>query len=82
MVSSGRHQNKDIAAALRRAELGGLVVTEVHKGHRWGEIRCRRCPATQSVWSTPRVPATHAKQIDRFTRNHTHPVAPVGSLPD
>ncbi len=72
MISSGRHPKKEIAAALHRAEEAGLVVHEIHRGHRWGEVRCPACSACQSVWSTPREPAVHAKQIDRFTARHIH----------
>jgi hypothetical protein len=73
MVSSGRHPKKEIADALKRAEAAGLVILEIHRGHRWGEVRCEPCDAGRAVYSTPRDPATHAKQIDRFTAQHTHP---------
>ena len=73
MVSAGRHAKKEIAEAIRRAEDVGLVVREIHKGHRWGEVRCEPCSAQRAVYSTPRDPGTHAKQIDRFTAQHTHP---------
>jgi hypothetical protein len=72
MISSGRHPKKEIADALRQAEAAGLSVREIHRGHRWGEVKCNPCQATRDVWSTPRNPGTHAKQIDRFTNNHTH----------
>lgn len=69
---SHRHQKKDVAQALGRSEKTGLDVHEVYRGHRWGEVRCVPCGESRDVWSTPRNPATHAKQIDRFTNSHAH----------
>jgi hypothetical protein len=73
MVSSGRHPKKEIADALKRAEAAGLLVSEIHHGHRWGEVRCDPCGAKRGISSTPRDPGTHSKQIDRFMAKHTHP---------
>ena len=72
MVSSGRHPKKEIADALGRAKAAGLVVLEIHRGHRWGEVRCETCQEAHDVWSTPSSPGTHAKQIDRFMITHSH----------
>lgn len=73
MVSAGRHQRKEVAAALDRAKAAGLLVREIHRGHRWGEVRCATCPeSSRQVYSTPRNPGTHAKQIDRFVQAHIH----------
>lgn len=72
MTSSGRHPKKEIAEVLRLAQSAGLVVREIHRGHRWGEVICTPCQSNRSVYSTPRDPSTHAKQIDRFIRAHTH----------
>jgi hypothetical protein len=72
MVSAGRHPKKEIADALKRARAAGLEVNEIHRGHRWGEVGCASCPASRDVYSTPRNPGTHAKQIDRFTLDHSH----------
>jgi hypothetical protein len=72
VVSHGRHQKKEVADALKRAADAGLEVVEIHKGHRWGDVRCARCSAARSVSSTPRNAGIHAKQIDRFTVSHTH----------
>ncbi len=65
----GGHPKKEIAEALRNARQAGLVVEELHRGHRWGEIRCG-CGLSFAVWSTPRNPGTHAKQIGRFVALH------------
>jgi hypothetical protein len=72
MVSAGRHQKKEVADALKRATDSGLLVEEIHRGHRWGEVSCPACGDSLSIWSTPRDPGTHGKQIDRFTVRHQH----------
>lgn len=72
MISRGRHQRNEVADALRRAEAAGLAVKSIHRGHCWGEVICMRCQASFAIWSTPRNPGTHAKQIDRFKQRHTH----------
>jgi hypothetical protein len=72
MVSAGRHPKKEIAEALNRARAAGLGVNEIHRGHRWGEVVCASCLASRDVYTTPRNPGIHAKQIDRFTLDHTH----------
>jgi hypothetical protein len=64
-----RHPKKEIAEALRHAAQAGLTVAEIHRGHRWGEVRCL-CGLAFAVWSTPRNAGTHAKQIIRFAGLH------------
>jgi hypothetical protein len=51
----------------------GLTVVELHSGHRWGEVICEICESKREVWSTPRNPSVHAKQLQRFIAHHTHP---------
>jgi hypothetical protein len=70
---------KEIADALKRAEAAGLAVEEIHRGHRWGMVRCGPCKAHIAVYGTPRDPAIHAEQIDRFIRRHVHP-PPTGAV--
>jgi hypothetical protein len=70
MVTSGRHPKKEVADALNRSKNAGLAIIEIGKGHRWGELRCPACGSTRGIWFSPRNPATHAKQIDRFTATH------------
>jgi hypothetical protein len=72
MVSRGRHQKKEVADVLHEAEKAGLRVVELHAGHRWGEVICAACGSTREVWSTPRNPSVHAKQLKRFIVRHTH----------
>lgn len=72
MVSADRHPKKEVAEALSRAHQAGLEVVEIHRGHRWGEVSCASCAASRAVYTTPRDPGNHAKQLDRFTIRHTH----------
>lgn len=72
MVSAGRHPKKEIAEALIDAEVAGLAVREIHRGHRWGEVLCASCPARQAVFSTPRDPGNHSKIIRWFVQKHRH----------
>ena len=72
MISAGRHPKQEVADAVQRAEQAGLRIRVIHRGHRWGEVACGACLTSTGIWSTPRNPGTHAKQIDRLTRSHTH----------
>jgi len=47
MVSGGRHPKKPIADALKSVARDGLMVVEIHRGHRWGMLRCTVCGA---IW--------------------------------
>ena len=67
-----RHPNKDFEAALAYAEVRGWRV-EASGGHAWARMYCPwndhdcRCGefCIVSVWSTPRNPFAHARQIFR-----------------
>ncbi len=62
-----RHPNKHIEAAVRYAEASGWRV-ERSKGHAWGHLLCpcaTREGCIVSVWSTPRNPESHARNIRR-----------------
>lgn len=69
-----RHPNADIEDAVRYAEERGWMVT-MSKGHAWATLWC---PASSregehiSVWSTPRNPTNHARQIRRCVDKCTH----------
>lgn len=67
----GEHPKADIRTALRRAKKDGMVVDEVHNGHRWGTLTCPDCEKSQAVYCTPKNTGTAAKRIDEFTRKHT-----------
>jgi hypothetical protein len=66
-MSRSRHPNKHIEAAIAYAEaLGWSVVGS--GGHAWGRLFCpHHTPegCIISVWSTPRSPENHARQIRR-----------------
>ncbi len=62
------HPNKEIRAALAIAETAGWTVKKSGpRAHAWGTIRCRcghqKC--WMAIYSTPRNPQNHAKQIQR-----------------
>ncbi len=49
-----------------------FAIDEIHKGHRWGVVRCLACGMTLPIYSTPRVPEDNARAIRRFADNHDH----------
>jgi len=67
-----KHPSKEVEAAVAYAEAHGWRV-EPARGHAWGRMYCPqndsdcRCGefCITSVWSTPRNPAHHARQIRR-----------------
>jgi hypothetical protein len=62
-----RHPNKNIEKAIRYAESHGWRVL-VGGAHAWGFLLCperSREGCRLSVWSTPRSPTDHAKDILR-----------------
>lgn len=69
-MSRPRHQNGDIEAAIRYAESHGWSVRKSGpRAKPWGRIWCPFQEHSQhqmSVWSTPKNPQNHAKQIVRF----------------
>jgi hypothetical protein len=68
-----RHPKKEVEEALAYAESRGWRV-EVGGSHAWGRIYCPyddsecRCGefCIASIWSTPRNPGNHARQIRRL----------------
>lgn len=64
-----RHPNKEIESAIRSAESAGWKVVKAGKSaHAWGRLLCEeesRQGCQISIWSTPRSPDNHAKQILR-----------------
>ncbi len=73
-----RHPNKDVEAAVAHAEANGWRV-EMAGGHAWARLYCpwneRECRCGEfcivSVWSTPRNPSSHARQIRRVVEGCT-----------
>ncbi len=71
MISRGRHQKAEIAKALKAVtQRDGLEVEEIHRGHRWGVLRCLACRAELDIYSTPPKPEVSAKLIRKFDLNH------------
>lgn len=70
------HPKKEVEAALRHAESRGWRV-EVGGSHAWGKMYCpfnqRQCRCGEfcitSIWSTPKNPANHGKQLWRIVDN-------------
>ncbi|HZT66104.1 MAG TPA: hypothetical protein VFA11_09985 [Acidimicrobiales bacterium] len=64
-MAAERHPNKDIEAALSFARRSGwsVVKSSGRSAHSWGVMRCPGdCPQV-SIYSTPRVPANHARRL-------------------
>jgi len=74
------HPKKEVEDALRYAESKGWRV-EVGGGHAWGKMYCPynrvlcRCGefCITSIWSTPKNPANHGKQLRRVVDNGIGP---------
>ena len=65
-----KHPKKEINDALDYAAQLGFVVEQTAVGHKWGRIKCT-CRAMFSVWSTPKSPFNHGRQIRRWLTNTT-----------
>lgn len=69
-----RHPHKEIEAAVSYAESQDWSWIKV-KGHAWGKLQCAyndREGCTLFVWSTPRVPENHARQLRRDINRCPH----------
>jgi len=66
-----KHPKKDVNEALDYADGQGFEVEQTSAGHKWGRITCT-CSARFSVWSTPRSPFNHGRQIRRWVDQHEH----------
>ncbi|WLD11308.1 hypothetical protein [Planctellipticum variicoloris] len=69
-----RHPNKHIQAAIQYAEEHGWKVRK-GGGHAFCVIMCGagiRGACRKSVWSTPRDPEGHAREIRHFVDRCTH----------
>ena len=71
-----RHPNKEIETAIREAErLGWEVIKSGKSAHGWGRLLCQeqsRQGCQISIWSTPRSPENHARQILRAIARCPH----------
>jgi hypothetical protein len=80
LVARSAHPNKDIEKAIRHAEDNGWRVKEsTGRGHAWGSLYCPyndaecRCGefCITSIWSTPKSPDNHSRQLRRVVDNCT-----------
>lgn len=79
-MSRNKHPNKNIEEAIRYAESHGWRI-ETGGSHAWGQMYCpyndKECRCGEfcraSIWSTPKNPVNHAKQIKRVVDNCTAP---------
>jgi len=66
-----KHPNKEIDSAIKYAEENGWHI-KLSNGYCWGRLLCvTNCAngCKMSIWSTPRVPENHARQIRRLVDN-------------
>jgi hypothetical protein len=66
-----RHPKKEVQEALRDAEDAGWTVTPTSRGYRWGVATCGE-GCSVSVWSTPKNPGNHAKDVRRAVERCPH----------
>lgn len=74
MAARPSHPNKEIEAVVSEAEVEGWTWRKVN-GHAWGQLLCAhhdRDGCRISIWSTPRNPENHAKQIRRVIDRCPH----------
>lgn len=73
-MTGKKHPKKEIQSAIEYAESKGWrIKVSGGNGHSWGQMYCPfnsddcRCGefCIASIWSTPRSPGNHAKQIRR-----------------
>ncbi len=65
------HDKPDVRSALRRAVKAGMVVTEIHNGHRWGMLSCPECGGRGlTIACSPRNQGDMANRIKEFVRKH------------
>lgn len=65
------HPKKEVERVLKYAERSGWTVTPTTAGHRWGKAECGS-GCVVSVWSTPKNPDNHGKQIRRAVDKCPH----------
>ena len=65
-----KHPKKEVNDALDYADQQGLDVERTTAGHKWGRIKCT-CEALVSIWSTPKNPHNHGRQLRAGLANTT-----------
>jgi hypothetical protein len=71
-VANWSHSKKQVRDALDEAYATDFGICATPAGHQWGYVECGKCGQKFSVWSTPKSPDNHAKQIMRFLKKHCH----------
>lgn len=78
MMIRKRHPNKEIEVAVSFLEKNGWRYKKVGgSSHAWGRMLCPyegKEGCAMSIWSTPRNPAQHVRQIMRCLRRCQHSV--------
>lgn len=77
-----RHPKPPVEHAIKYAEALGWRVT-LSSGHAWGRLFCpfsNREGCIISVWSTPRVPENHARQIRNRVDSCPHRESDEGEI--
>lgn len=78
MAKRKKHENKEIEAAIEYAEEAGWKFVAAGKSaHAFGKLRCPKndpnCRngefCSNSIWSTPKNPHSHAQAIRRWVDN-------------
>ncbi len=76
MAKRPKHPNKEIEAAILYAEKNGWIYKDSGKSaHAWGRLLCplhTREGHQMSVWSTPRNPYNHSRQIEKLVDQCQH----------
>jgi hypothetical protein len=76
MIKRKIHPNKEIEKAIQYAESKGWRYKKAGgSAHAWGRLLCplqNREGCGMSIWSTPRSPDTHAKQIRKRVDSCPH----------
>ncbi len=75
MVRKRKHPIAVIDKAIGYALQNKWRLKVKKRGHAWGQLYCpgeEHGACIASVWSTPRVPENHAKQIKRKVDNCEH----------
>ena len=83
------HPKKEVEDAIQHAESNGWRVEKTGGGHAWGRMYCPynddecRCGefCITGIWSTPKNPGNHAKDLKRVVNNCTTHKKQQGAAP-
>jgi hypothetical protein len=63
------HGKKEVRKAIGELQALGCDIEQTPSGHRWG-VATAPDGARHSIWSTPRSPENHARELVRRARKH------------